>query len=406
MKRVLKGLFCLLLLGGMGYFGWNYLQKRNFKEHEVSYRTVAVERGELVQEVTATGEVQPIKQVEVGTQVNGPILKLFADFNTHVTNNQVIALIDPAVYDAAYVKACAQLKSNEANIENIRVKLAFAEKTLARQSELAKLKMVAQSALDSAVAEEGSLRAQLKIAEATVEQSQAAVKQAKTNLDYCTIRSPVDGVVINRAVDEGQTVVSSMSAQKLFTLAVDLRRIQVQASVPEADVGMVRTNQVVTFTVDAYRRKFKGRVVQIRLASDTQSNVVTYPVMIEAENPDQMLYPGMTANIAIEVGRVRDAVIIPALALRFHPPGLESGIKGTRVWTCRSNEPPSAVGVKTGLSDGIRFALIGGGEKLEGKRLVIGLRRSEREEGTRNPFIPKRPNSMKKGPGPRKLMRM
>ncbi len=401
MKKFLVFLFLVAALGGGGW--WYYQQRGLQKGPTVLFRTVDVTRGPLVQEVTATGTVEPIKEVAVGTQVNGPILSLFADFNSNVTNDQVIALIDPAVYEAAYNKACAQLKSNEANVENIKVKLALAQKTLARQCELAKRKMVAQSALDDAEAEVGSLQAQLKVAEATVEQSKSSVLEAKTNLEYCTIKSPVDGVVIDRAVDEGQTVVSSMSAQQLFTIAVDLRRIQVKASVPEADVGMVKSNQLVRFTVDAYRKTFEGRVVQIRLASTTESNVVTYPVIIEAENPGMMLFPGMTANIAIEVGRNDNAVIIPAAALRYTPQNMETEIKGPKVWVDNGQESPTPVGVKIGLSDGTQYA-VEGADDLVGKKLVVGTQSASAKAGSdgnpKNPFMPTPPGGNRRRNGP------
>lgn len=327
-----KAIVILILLAAAGGGAWYWFKIKKTAVPENRFRTETIEKGGLVQEVTATGTIAPVKEVEVGTQVNGPILHLYVDYNSQVTNGQIIAEIDPAVYNAAYTKAQAQLKSNEASVENIRVKLDLAEKTLKRDQELSRKQMIAQSTLDDAEAEVGSLKAQLKVAEATVEQSRASEFEAKTNLGYCTIRSPVNGIVISRDVDEGQTVVSSMSAQKLFTIAVNLKKIQVEASVPEADVGMVRLNQVVTFTVDAYRTTFKGVVKQIRLASTTTSNVVTYPVIVEADNPDERLFPGMTANISIKVAETNNVAIVSAAALRFTPQGMNSDIKGRKVW--------------------------------------------------------------------------
>ncbi|MBP5509505.1 MAG: efflux RND transporter periplasmic adaptor subunit [Kiritimatiellae bacterium] len=401
-----KFLITLVLLAAAGGGAWYWLQRSKGQAVPVArFRTEEIAKGSLVQDVTATGTIAPIKEVEVGTQVNGPILHLYADFNSVVTNGQVIAEIDPAVYNAAYTKAKAQLRSNEANVENIKVKLALAEKTLARNQELSKKQMVAQSTLDNAEAEVGSLKAQLKVAEATVEQSRASASEAETNLGYCTIRSPVNGVVISRDVDEGQTVVSSMSAQKLFTIAVDLKRIQVEASVPEADVGMVKLNQVVTFTVDAYRTTFKGMVKQIRLASTTTSNVVTYPVIIEADNPDEKLFPGMTANISIKVAEAKDAVVVPASALRFTPAGFTSEIKGRKIWLLDGDGMPEAVGVRVGITDGTHYAVREGGEELIGRKVITGMMAAKKiDNETKNPFMPQRPNSGNRrggGPGPR-----
>ena len=392
MKKVLA----LIFLAASGTGGWYYYHKTHPKLDVASpYRTAPVSRGTVIQDIRATGTVQPIKQVEVGTQVNGPILKLYADFNSVVTANQVIAQIDPAVYDATHAKDCAQLKSNEANVEQISAKLALAEKELARKNELAARKMVALADLDTAVAERDALTAQLKVAKASVEQSQAAVKMSRTNLGYCTIRSPVDGIIIARNVDEGQTVVSSMSAQKLYQIATDLKRIQVEASIPEADVGLIRTNQTVAFTVDAYSDNFNGEVKQIRLAATTVQNVVTYPVIVEADNPGEKLFPGMTANISVEVARRENTLMIPSAALRFTPTNLTTEIRGPKVWILGTNQTPEAVAVKLGISDGTRIALVKP-DDLEGKEVVLGFQGSQgpgNGGAPKNPFMPTPPGS-------------
>ena len=283
---VKKIVFVLLVLAAAGG-GWYTYYKKHPKKEPLAYRTATITRGTVIQDIRATGTVEPIKKVDVGTQVNGRILNLYVDFNSVVTAGQLVAQIDPALYESNHAKDCAQLKSNQANVEQIAIKLALAEKDLTRKSELADHKMLSQADLDVVRADRDSLAAQLKISQASVEQSQASVKMSKANLDYCTIRSPVDGIVIARNVDEGQTLVSSMSAQKLFQIATDLKRIQVEASIPEADVGLIRTNQPVNFSVDAYRDNFSGVIKQIRLAATTVQNVVTYPVIVEADNPGE-----------------------------------------------------------------------------------------------------------------------
>lgn len=388
----MKKLLFVLLLAALAGGGWFAYQKLHKKKEPLTYRTTSITRGAIVQDIRATGTVQPIKQVEVGTQVNGRIVRLFADFNSVVTGNQVVAIIDQAVYEATYAKDCAQLKSNEANVEQTAAKLALAEKDLVRKHELASRKMISQSDLDTALSERDALAAQLKVAKAAVEQSKASVKMSSSNLDYCTIRSPVDGIVIARNVDEGQTVVSSMSAQKLFQIATDLKRIQVEASVPEADVGMIRTNQSVSFNVDAYRDGFTGRVTQIRLAATTVQNVVTYPVIVEADNPGEKLFPGMTANIAVKVAQRDAALTVPTAALRFAPTNLVTDIHGPKIWVLGTNGVPEAVRVKVDISDGTRVALIASDE-LEGREVVLGFNGSQGSSGgsPKNPFMPQPP---------------
>ncbi len=388
----MKKLLFLLVLAALGGGGWYGYRKLHAQKVEVAYRTATIKRDTLVQEIRATGTIQPIKQVEVGTQVNGRILKLYVDFNSIVTTDQIVALIDPAVYEATHAKDCAQLKSNEANVEQIRVKLSLAEKDFVRKAELAKRNMLSASDLDTALAERDALAAQLKISQAAVEQSKASVKLSKTNLDYCTIRSPVNGVVIARNVDEGQTVVSSMNAQKLFQIATDLKRIQVEASIPEADVGVIRTNQPVSFTVDAYHDTFRGVVKQIRLAAATVQNVVTYPVIVEADNPHEKLFPGMTANIAVEVARRENVQMIPSAALRFAPTNLVTEIRGPKVWILSQNGEPEAISVKLGISDGTNTA-IETPDDLKDREVILGFQSNGQSTaaGPKNPFMPTPP---------------
>ena len=389
----MKTLIFLVLLAAAAGGGWYYYHIKHPKNAAVSYRTATVKRGTVVQEIRATGIIEPIKQVEVGTQVNGRILNLYVDFNSLVTANEIVAQIDPAIYDATHAKDCAQLKSNQANVEQMAIKLALAEKDLARKEELATRKMLSLSDLDTVRADRDALAAQLRIAQAAVEQSQASVKISKSNLDYCTIRSPVDGVVIARNVDEGQTVVSSMNAQKLFQIATDLKRIQVEASIPEADVGLIRTNQPVSFTVDAYRDSFDGVVKQIRLASTTVQNVVTYPVIVEADNPDQKLFPGITANLGVEVARKENTLMIPAAALRFTPTNLVTEVRGPKVWVLSGDNKIEAVRVKLGISDGTNTAIEEPND-LQDKEVVLGFQsngQSASNGNPKNPFMPTPP---------------
>ena len=350
----------------------------------------------------ATGTVQPIKEVEVGAQVNGRIVKLFVDYNSVVTNGQVVALIDPLVYEANYKSALGELHANEANVKKCEAQLVLAEKTLTRKRELVKKEMAPVADYDSALEARDTGLAALAAAKASVEKSQASVSQAKANLDYCTILSPVDGVVITRSVDEGQTVVSSMNAVPLLKLATDLRRIQVEATVPEADIGSVKDGQAVTFTVDSYAGvTFTGEVTQVRMASTTTSSVVTYPVIIEAANPGGKLFPGMTANISVHVDEARDVLAVTSAAFRYHPAAAAHDAqppaeKGRTLHLLGTDGRPERLVVETGLSDGSFTEIRSQDAALEGREAILGVavapKAGAAPSGANNPFMPKHPS--------------
>ena len=388
------------------------------------YRYAPIVRTDIVRTVEATGTVQPRNTpsgVPVGAQVNGKVIKMFVDYNSIVTNGQIVALIDPLVYEATYKSAVAQLHVNQANVEvraasvkTCEAELVLAKKTHARKKALFEKKMCSEADFDNAVealarAEAGleSARANLKSAKASVEQSEASVSKARADLDYCTIRSPVDGVVIARKVEEGETVVSSYNAVPVLTIAEDLKTIWVQATIPEADVGNIKVGQPVTFTADAYRRKFTGKVRQIRLASTTTSNVVTYPIIIEADNPDEMLFPGMTATLAIETARAEDAVVVSAAALRFRPKDedrAEGEIpRGRKIWLEGEDGKLVPHLVTEGVSDG-SFTQIVDGDAFEGKSAVAGYETAntlvKKGDDSTNPFMPKRPKHGTQGTAP------
>jgi len=397
------------LLSAGGWYGWRYFQQAHVETARPAYRTAKIVRMDVLRNVDATGTVQPIKEVEVGAQVNGRIVKLLVDYNSVVTNGQVVALIDPQVYEANYKSALGELHSNEANVKKCEAQLALAEKTLVRKRNLAKKDMVPVADLDAAQEARDTAAASLDSARAGVERSQAAVSQAKANLEYCTIMSPVDGVVIDRRVDEGQTVVSSMNAVPLLKLATDLKRIQVEATVPEADIGGIKVGQPVTFNVDAHPGvTFNGEVTQVRMASSTTSSVVTYPVIIQADNPGDRLFPGMTANISIRIAEARNVTAVTAAAFRFRPPQpqLEGEARPRRVrgeaivHLLEDGELVRTV-VKTGLSDGT-FMELKSPEGLEGKEVVLGVMSASAPSAPSdpsNPFMPKFP-ARKKANGP------
>jgi len=403
---ILYPLSSILLLSGCGDKMPDFA-----KEKTPKYRFAAVSRTDVVRTVEATGIVQPRNTpngIPVGAQVNGRIVKMFVDYNSVVTNGQVVALIDPLVYEATYRNAVGQLHNAQANVKKCEAVLTLAEKTLKRKQNLVRQKMCAEADFDAALEARDSAIASLESAKASVEQGQAAVSKSKADLDYCTIRSPVNGVVLARKVEEGETVVSSMNAVPVLTIAEDLKTIWVEATIPEADVGNIKVGQSVTFTADAYRRKFKGKVRQIRLASTTTSNVVTYPIIIEAENPNEMLYPGMTATLSIETARAENAVVVTAASLRFRPKPEdredEEVPHGRKVWVVGENDKLRPIVVKEGVSDTMVVQILEHDE-LEGTDVVVGYETpatlAAKKDDTTNPFKPKFPQRGKnKGTAP------
>ena len=393
------------------------------KPKSIGYRFAPIVRTDIVRTVEATGTVTPRNTstgIPVGAQVNGKVIKLFVDYNSIVTNGQIVALIDPLVYDATYKSAVAQLHVNQANVmvrkasvRSAGASLNLARKTLERKTALLEKKLCSQADFDAAAeaaeraaAELESAEASLASAKASVEQSEASVSKAKADLDYCSIRSPVNGVVIARKVEEGETVVSSMNAVPVLTIAEDLETVWIEATVPEADVGNIKVGQTVSFTADAYRRRFTGRVKQVRKSATTTSNVVTYPIIIEAENPDEMLFPGMTATLSIETARAENAVAVSAAALRFRPKdedidGLEVP-RGRKVWTVEDGKMVPHV-VTEGISDD-SFIALEGADELEGKEAVVGyetIADKAARDGSNNPFMPKFPKrNSNKGTAP------
>ena len=323
-----KWLILVLVLGAATGGVWYFRSKG---EAAAEYQTVKVARGDLTQAVTATGQLNPVLNVQVGSQISGIILKLNADFNTQVKAGQVVAQLDAATYQA-------NVSSAEGDLANANAGLELATVNSRRTEELFKNKLIAQSEYDQSVATLHQAEAQVKI-------RTAAVERAKVDLARCTIYSPVDGIVISRNVDVGQTVAASMSAPTLFVIANDLAKMQIDANVSEADVGGVEVNQDADFTVDAFPyRTFHGKVIQVRNAPITVQNVVTYDVVIEVANSDLRLKPGMTANVSIVVARRENVLKIPNAALRFRPPENATGDK-------RTNAVPPVVAQAAGTNE-------------------------------------------------------
>jgi HlyD family secretion protein len=409
-----RWIISIVLLAGVAGSIWYFFFKSG-NGGKTQYRTAKVELGTITQTVRATGTIQPIKLVQVGTQVNGPIRKLYVDFNSQVKAGDLVAQIDPTTYEARLAQDQANLIQSMANVEQTRAKLVQAEKELERTQKLTAREMLSQSDLDAATATRDTLTAQMKVSEAAVAQTQAALRLSQANLGYTTIKSPVDGVVINRNVSEGQTVVASMSAQVLFMIATDLQKIQVEASIPEADIGNVAVGQLVIFNVDAYELGFTGTVSQIRMAASTVQNVVTYPVIIKADNPGNKLFPGMTADIICEVARHDNVLKVPNAALRFKPedrstatsetPAKSKGKgasaraeRGYKIWTQKPETgTPRPIFVSLGITDGAFTEVRGDASLAEGQEIITGIQVADNSQGkTVNPFTPQVPGASRR----------
>jgi HlyD family secretion protein len=315
--RVLIAVAVLAVAGGVAF--WRY--RTSTRDGTFKYETAAVDRGRVVARVTATGTLSALVTVQVGSQVSGTISSLTADFNTHVHKGQVIARIDPRLFQAAVDSARANVVAAQGNLAKAKAQAADAQHQLGRTRELADRKLVAQADLDTAQANADALTASVTAAEGAVAQTQAALSQATLSLAYTSIVSPTDGVVISRSVDVGQTVAASLQAPILFVIAEDLAKMQVDTSVAEADVGRLSAGMPATFTVDAYPGQvFQGTVRQVRNAAQTVQNVVTYDAVVDVQNPELKLKPGMTATVTFVYAQRDDVVRVPNAALRFRPP--------------------------------------------------------------------------------------
>lgn len=328
------------------------------------YKTRSIERGDIIQTISANGTLTPVVLVNVGTQVSGTVAKLHADFNDQVEVGQILAELDPAILSA-------QLQQSKANLLNAQVALRIAESKLRRYRLLKEKEFISSEALEIIEQENEAARAQLAINKAQVERDQA-------NLNYSVIRSPISGVVIARDVDIGQTVAANFQTPILFQIAKDLRQMQINISVAEADIGQLHIGQLINFTVDAFQqRKFSGTVKQVRLNPTIQENVVTYNVVAMVDNDDGTLLPGMTANIHFVVKQKNDVLRVPNAALRFQPKNLESGESGKltqssqqpRVYLLTENHPLPKT-VTTGITDG-NFTEIISSEIKAGDKVIL-----------------------------------
>ncbi|QOJ23710.1 MAG: efflux RND transporter periplasmic adaptor subunit [Gammaproteobacteria bacterium] len=350
----------IVLLAATAY--WYGSDKKESKAGQ--YKTRTIERGDIIQTISANGTLTPVILVNVGTQVSGTVAKLYADYNDHVEINQVLAELDPALLRA-------QLHQSKANLLSAQTAAKIADSKLKRQRLLKEKNFISPEALEIAEQEAETARAQVAISKAQVERDQA-------NLNYSVIRSPISGVVIARDVDIGQTVAANFQTPTLFQIAQDLRQMQVNISVAEADIGQLHVDQLINFTVDAFQqRKFVGKVKQIRLNPTIQENVVTYNVVAMVDNADGALLPGMTANINFIVMQRSDVLRAPNAALRYQPKDAEASESGKAARTSNqtrlyllSQDRAEPVNVTTGITDG-NYTEIASSEIKPGDKVII-----------------------------------
>ncbi len=347
------------------------------------FRTDPVSKGDIQQTVTATGTVNAVTNVQVGTQVSGTIKTLYVDFNSRVKKGQLIAQIDPSTFESQVQQAQANLLSAQANLEKAQTSLANDKRTFDRNKELLTKNLIPQSDLDTAETNYQTDKAQVDLSKAQIEQAKASLDYAKQNLAYTKIVSPVDGVVISRNVDVGQTVAASFQTPTLFTIAQDLTKMQIDTNVAESDIGVVKVRQDVEFTVDAYPdTTFHGKVWQIRQAPISVQNVVTYDVVIQVDNRDLKLMPGMTANVSVIISTRHDVLRITNAALRFRfsdKTGAAAGAggkKGPAVWVLESGKP-KRVAITPGISDGNYTEVVSGDLKEQQQTIVEALRKGK-----------------------------
>ena len=396
MKKRLAWIAVLLLLvgGGLAWWRWSIAHRAP----AVTYKTTPVDKHRIVGKVTASGTLSAIVTVQVGTQVSGRIQKLFADFNSKVTKGQLVAKIDPQIFEATVQQAQANFMQARAGVVTAQANALAADKAYARVKALRDANLAAQADLDTAEANVATTHASIDAANAGLAQAAAQLHQSQVNLSYTSIISPIDGVVISRNVDVGQTVAASLSAPVIFTIAQDLTKMQVDTSVSEGDVGRLQVGMKTYFTVDSFPgQRFLGQIRQIRNAATTVQNVVTYDAVIDVDNSDLRLRPGMTANVTLVYAERKDVLAISNSALRFRGPPSAAGSaaaspsgssrahrphgapsaaadpeapEAKTVWVLRGSTPEQ-VSVHTGLTDGTVTEIIDG--LVEGDPVIVDL---------------------------------
>ena len=402
-KKYFKNSIIVLVAAIVVFFGYKYFTTE--KKASIAVQTVKLSKQNVTTSVTATGTVEPVDQVDVGTQVSGIINHIYADYNSPVKKGQLLAELDKTNLQESVNNALAQYNAslNELN---------YYQQNYNRQNNMYKSGVISKADYEQAAY-------QVKNSQETVSQRKTALAQARTNLSYANIYAPIDGIILSREVEEGQTVAATMTTPTLFTIAKDITKMQVEANVDEADIGGVEVGQRVSFTVDAYpQEEFSGRVRQVRLSATTESNVVTYTVIIDADNPEQKLKPGLTATITIFTQELKDIDTVPASAIAFSPdtetlqkyyqqnqitakiPEVKTGKnKEKYIWIKNNDGSLSQKQITIGINDGITVQVVSG---LTGSEQIVSSLEEQTEavasssEDESSPFMLKRPSNNNK----------
>ncbi len=343
----------------------------NVKNNSVKYQTRKIKRCTITQVVEASGTVNPVNTVSVGSTVSGLIKEIYVDFNSEVKKGQILAQIDPANFQASVDQAAAQINNAKANLANTEAVMEMSRKTYNRYKNLYAKNFIAKSELDQAESDYYANLAKVNSAKAQIAQYQATYNTAMTNLGYTKIIAPVDGTIISREIDLGQPVAASFQAPELFTIAQDLTKMQIEVNVSEADIGKVKEGQDVTYTLDGYPdSSFSGKVTQVRISPTTVSNVVTYVVIVNVDNQDLKLIPGMTANVSIITDQSENVLCAPNIALKFTPETNGQKYKNQGIWILQKNKPVR-IDIERGASDDSKFEVISDKIK-EGDLVLVG----------------------------------
>ena len=329
-KRVVVPIVIALVIGSIGY--------NSFKSNQVHYQTQKLDKCTITEVVEASGTINPVNTVSVGSTVSGLMKAIYVDYNTEVKKGQLLAQIDPANFQASVDQNRAQINNAEANLAKLNAEMVLAQKTYNRYKNLYAKNFVARSELDQAESDYLAKKASIGAQQASIAQARASYKTAMTNLGYTKIIAPVDGTIISRDIDVGQPVAASFQAPELFTIAQDLKKMQIEVNVSEADIGKVKEGQDVEYTLDGYQDStFYGKVTQVRLDSTTTSNVVTYTVIVSVSNDDLKLKPGMTANVSIITNKRADVMCAPSIALKYSPESTGQKYKNQGIWILDKN---------------------------------------------------------------------
>lgn len=353
-------------------------------KNRVRYETREITRCTITQFVEASGTINPVNTVSVGSTVSGLIKEIYVDYNSQVKKGQILAQIDPATFEATVKQNQAQIENARANLAKLQAIAEYDQKTYQRYKNLYAKNFVAKSELDQAYSTYKSDLAQIASARAQINQYQASLQTALTNLGYTKIIAPVDGTVISREIDLGQPVAASFQAPELFTIAQDLTKMQIEVNVSEADIGRVKEGQDVTYTLDGYADSiFEGKVTQVRLASTNTSNVVTYSVIVDVDNDDLKLKPGMTANVSIITNKSENVLCAPTTALKFTPKTDGTKYKTKGIWIMEKRKP-KRITIETGASDDSCTEIISK-EIKEGTKVLTGIKGKENKSGEHKP---------------------